>query len=117
MQTQAQQATSISEISERDVQRAIVDLLRWRGWMVRELSQPRMVSGDIVGVPDVIAFHSGHTLLIECKRPGGRLRDSQKRFIEEIDPHLDTTLQHMVASDIDEFQKVLLYHEQRCHLR
>ncbi len=30
--------------------------MRWHGWMVRELSQPRAVARDLIGMPDVIAF-------------------------------------------------------------
>jgi len=94
-------------LSERDIQRAIIDILRWHGWMVREISQPRVVSGDLVGVPDVIAFRYGHTLLIECKRPGGRIRQSQVNFSDEIKPHMAITLRYMLANDIDVFTAAL----------
>lgn len=94
-------------LSERDIQNAVIDLLRYRGWMVRELSQPRIVSGNLVGVPDVIAFRHGHTLLIECKRPGGKMRYSQCVFRDEIEPHLDATLRHMLVNDIDAFIRAL----------
>ena len=87
--------------SERDIQSAIVEILRWRGWMVREISQPHHVSRDLIGVPDLLCFRSGVTLLIECKRPGGKLRDSQKRFMDEISSHLRSTLWVLVASDVD----------------
>ena len=94
-------------LSERDIQRAIIDILRWHGWMVREISQPRVVSGDLVGVPDVIAFRHGHTLLVECKRPGGRMRQSQRQFEAEIKPHMAITLRYMLANDIDVFTAAL----------
>ena len=71
--------------------------------MVREISQPRMVTGDLIGIPDVIAFKHGRTLLIECKRPGGRLRKSQKRFIEEIEEHIDFSLNYIIANDVENF--------------
>ena len=90
-------------MKERDIQNAIVDLLRWRGWMVREISQPRMVSGDLVGVPDVIAWKRGVTLLIECKRPGGKLRASQIVFYEQITPHLANTLVYRLSDDFELF--------------
>ena len=79
--------------------------------MVREISQPRVVSGDLVGVPDVIAFRHGHTLLVECKRPGGKLRESQRRFIDEIEPHLYPTLSHVIANDVENFTRALDYIE------
>lgn len=87
--------------SERDIQHAIVAILRWRGWMVREISQPHHVSRDLIGVPDLICFRDGITMLIECKRKGGKLRDSQKQFLKEITPHLRSTLWILVADDVD----------------
>lgn len=92
-------------ITERNIQDAVVAWLRWHGWMVRELSQPRAVTRELVGVPDVIAFKLGVTLLIECKRPGGGLRPSQRQFINEIEPHQRETLVHLVVSDIDSFHR------------
>ena len=91
--------------SERNIQDAVVAWLRWHEWMVRELSQPRAVTRELVGVPDVIAFKLGVTLLIECKRPGGGLRPSQRQFINEIEPHQRETLVHLVVSDIDNFHQ------------
>lgn len=96
---------------ERDIQSAIVDLLRWRGWMVREISQPRMVSGDLVGVPDVIAWKRGVTLLIECKRPGGKRRASQTSFYEQITPHLADTLVYRLSDDFELFSSWLDHRE------
>lgn len=98
--------------SERNIQDAIVGRLRWRGWMVRELSQPRAVSGELVGVPDVIAWKMGVTLLIECKRPGGRARPSQVQFADEIEPHLRLSLNYVLVDDVDEFGEWL--HDVEC---
>lgn len=89
-------------IAERDIQHAIVSILRWRGWMVRELSQHTHVSGDLVGVPDLLCFRQGVTMLIECKRKGGKMRDSQKKFAEEIAGHLRSTLWLVLADDVDD---------------
>lgn len=97
--------------SERNIQDAIVGHLRWRGWMVRELSQPRAVSGELVGVPDVIAWKLGHTLLIECKRKGGRMRYSQVKFAQEIRQHERLTLFYVLMNDVDEFADFLRKHE------
>lgn len=97
--------------SERNIQQAIVARLRWHGWMVRELSQPRAVARDLVGMPDVIAWKAGHTLLIECKRPGGRVRPSQAQFAAEIEPHKRLTLVRLFAYDVDEFADFLRAHE------
>ena len=93
--------SKVDGISERNIQHAIVAILRWRGWMVREISQPHRVSHDLVGVPDLICFKNGITMLIECKAKGGRLRDSQKQFAKDITPHLRSTLWLIVADDVD----------------
>lgn len=99
------------KISERQIQDAIIHRLRVHGWMVRELSQPRAVSGELVGVPDVIAFKLGHTLLVEVKRPGGEIRASQRQFALEIEPHGAPTLAHWITSDVDDFARALNYLE------
>jgi hypothetical protein len=94
-------------VSERNLQEAIVARLRWHGWLVRELSQPQAVRRELIGIPDVVAFKDGCTLLIECKRPRGRMRASQTMFADELRPHLRTTLAYVVASDVDVFARWL----------
>lgn len=98
-------------ITERQVQDAIVARLRWHGWVVRELSQPAPVHGELIGVPDVIAWKMGHTLMIECKRPGGRARPSQVQFADEIAQHERLTLMLVLVDDVDEFADFLHKHE------
>lgn len=98
---------SAAGASERNIQSAIIDRLRWHGWMVRELSQPRAVSGSMVGMPDVIAFRHGHTLLIECKSKKGKLRASQHIFRAEILTHESSTLRYVVMNDVDAFARWL----------
>src|SRR5581483_3324266 len=54
------------------------------GCAVYRLSQAR-ASKQTPGLPDLIAFTPRHTmLLIETKRPGGRLRDAQRKFAERV---------------------------------
>jgi len=98
---------SATAASERNIQNAIIDRLRWHGWMVRELSQPRVVSGSMIGMPDVIAFRHGHTLLIECKSKKGKLRASQHIFKAEILTHEASTLRYVVMNDVDAFARWL----------
>jgi hypothetical protein len=92
-----------SNATERNVQDAIVARLRVHGWMVRELSQPQAVRGELVGVPDIVAWKMGVTMLVECKRPGGRVRPSQLSFEREIRSHEATTLRYIRTSDVDIF--------------
>lgn len=70
--------------------------------MVREMSQRHAVHGDMIGMPDVIAWKHGMTLLIECKKRGGRMRQSQKNFLVEITPHLGDKLHYLLAFNEDE---------------
>ena len=90
--------------------------MRWHGWMVRELSQPHAVARDLIGMPDVIAFKAGHTLLLECKRPGKKLRDSQKKFFFEVGEHLRLTLAWKLVTNVDEFSTWLILHERECDI-
>lgn len=89
--------------TERNVQNAIVERLAWHGWEVVEISQPSRVTGGLVGVPDLMAFKSGVTVLVEVKRPGGRVRESQHDFARRIGPHVGLTLCYCVANNVDEF--------------
>ncbi len=99
------------KISERQIQDAIIHRLRVHGWMVRTISQPRAVYGELSGFPDVIAFKLGHTLLIEVKRSKGKRRPSQTQFFEEIHAHRRLTLMCVLADDVDEFAGFLRTHE------
>lgn len=100
-----------AKIYERNIQAAVVHRLRWHGWMVREISQRNAVTGDLIGIPDVIAFKSGHTLMIECKRPGGKVRHSQIVFAAEIDDHAAITLTYALFDNSDKFATFLRSHE------
>lgn len=85
--------------------------LRWHGWMVREISQPHAVYGELSGFPDVIAFKAGHTLLVECKRPGGKTRKSQDIFFSQIERHERITLVCVLTDSVDAFAEFLRKHE------
>lgn len=95
------------DVSERNIQDAIKARLYLHGWEVFEISQPRAVVRELVGVPDLVAIKLGATLFIECKRPGGRLRDSQREFARRVEPHLRATLSYTQADDVDEFARWL----------
>lgn len=98
-----------SSATEREVQDAIVARLRVHGWMVRELSQPQAVRGELVGVPDIVAWKLGVTLLVECKRPyRSVVRPSQLAFEREIRPHESRTLRYIRTSDVDIFADWLI---------
>ncbi len=67
----------VGRVTERDTQRQIVELLRRAGWQVRVISQPTAARAQLVGLPDLIAFKHGVTLLVEVKSEKGKLRPAQ----------------------------------------
>jgi VRR-NUC domain len=64
---------------EKDVQRAVVQLLRLRHIRFFDTSQPRaaMVTA---GLPDLIVCPPGRLLFVEVKAPGGTLSRPQRAF-------------------------------------
>jgi hypothetical protein len=94
-------------VSERQIQDAIKERLYLHGWEVFEISQPRRVSGGIIGVSDLIGVKHGVTIFVESKKPGEDLRPSQVRFAERLRPHLRATLSYTKADDVDEFARWL----------
>jgi len=79
------QKMSQSDLTERKVQRRIVDLLRATGWHVTVTSTNRRVQRAIKGLPDIYATHRGYkrSLWVECKAPVGDVRDEQRTWMWE----------------------------------
>ena len=68
---------------ERDIVTAIRKYLASLGSDVFFWKEHGSVYGTN-GVPDIICCYKGRFLGLECKRPGGRLTELQKRAIEQI---------------------------------
>ena len=68
---------------ERDIVTAIRKYLASLGSDVFFWKEHGSVYGTN-GVPDIICCYKGRFLGLECKRPGGRLTELQKRAIEKI---------------------------------
>ena len=68
---------------ERDIVTAIKKYLASLGSDVFFWKEHGSVYGTN-GVPDIICCYKGRFLGLECKRPGGRLTELQKRAIEQI---------------------------------
>ena len=68
---------------ERDIVTAIKRYLLTLGDAVFFWKEHGSVYGAN-GVPDIICCYKGRFLGLECKRPGGRLTELQKRAIEKI---------------------------------
>ena len=79
-------------LSENDVERACIDLLRYRGYYVmRQQSglfktpDGRWVRIGTPGIPDYAALHARWPgFLMEVKRPGGELSPEQHSKVTEI---------------------------------
>ena len=68
---------------ERDIVTAIKKYLALLGSDVFFWKEHGSVYGTN-GVPDIICCYKGRFLGLECKRPGGRLTELQRRAIEKI---------------------------------
>ncbi len=70
------------ELKESDIKRQIQKYLKLRGIFNWNQWQGQF---SVPGVPDVIGILKGGRILgIEIKRPGGKIRDEQKAFIDRI---------------------------------
>lgn len=85
---------------EKDVQKAIADMLMMAGWLVIRInsggwhSDNRFLetykilnTNNSSGFPDLIAMKGNRFLLIECKSTDGKLRKTQKEFIDLAEYH------------------------------
>ena len=64
---------------EKDIERKAVTAAKARGWISYKFVSPQQR-----GVPDRIFFREGKTVLIEFKRPGGRLSKLQELQINRL---------------------------------
>lgn len=79
-------------MSERDIQRAIVDWLELWGfccWRVylgpRMIGKQLMAKNPMAGFPDIAGvFSDGRLFVIEVKSRRGRLSDDQERWLERL---------------------------------
>lgn len=92
--------------SEAAIQAACVEYLTLRGWFVVETSQRWAADPRMEGLPDVLAWREGVTLLCETKTRKGRLRPSQVEFAQQIAPHVAGTLVYAVIRSLDELMAV-----------
>ena len=70
--------------TETDIQNAIREYLRWRGWFVIRHQQGL---GCHKGLSDLTAIKNGRTVYIEVKAPKGKLSEWQLDFQADIEAH------------------------------
>ena len=86
---------------ERDVQADIVRYLRLRGYYVRITSKDIQGRAQESGLPHLLAFKDNTLLMVECKRPGGKMRPSQQEFISDIQPHIGRNIRYILADNVE----------------
>lgn len=82
----------LPKLSENDVERQCLDLLRVRGWYVIRLqtglfktADNRWIKVGTKGMPDYVAIHPRYpAFLLETKRPGKALREEQAKLHWEL---------------------------------
>lgn len=98
------------QASEADFQRAVMDLMRLRGWTfahIRAMPNSRgrwsvPYEGD-PGLPDIIAARDGEVLGVELKRHGEHPSPQQRRWLTALGFHGRLwTPTHMHSGEIQE---------------
>lgn len=101
-------------LREDDVERACLDLLRYRGYYPVRLQSGLFKTPDgrwtrvgEPGIPDYIAAHGSYpAVFVEVKRPGGALSTEQRDKIGELE------LWRLAVATVDSVEALLSYLEQ-----
>lgn len=102
------------KVSERQLQAAIVELAKWKGWLVFhpmpvQNSAGRWrtaVQGDI-GFPDLVMAHKDHgVLFVELKTTVGRISEFQQKWIDTLEA-AGANVYVWRPRDIQEARKIL----------
>ena len=98
----------IKPTSERYVQRQVILYLRKFGWHAINTSGAWRAARGMAGFPDIIAFKTGSTILIECKSATGELRPAQEKFKKRLMPCLGYYLSYYIAK-AGEFEDFIVW--------
>jgi hypothetical protein len=110
------------QLSENDVERACLGLLRLRGYWVirvhtgtfRTADAKRWIKAADKGTPDYCAVHERYPgFLLEVKRPGAALSPEQRLKIREIE--MGYRLPVVVVESVEEMAAWLAKHEGRSY--
>lgn len=83
-------------MKESEIQRGIIEYLRYTGWFVFKIHQSL---GSYKGIADLYAIKNGRGHWIEVKTEKGRLSENQKAFKTDIETHGGSFL---IARSIDD---------------
>jgi hypothetical protein len=82
-------------VSEKDLQRAIIDLAHLLGWRVAHFRPSQTgarwvtaVSADGVGFPDLVLARKGHVVIAELKASKGRISPAQAEWLAALQPEI-----------------------------
>lgn len=89
------------EISENDIKRQVKNYLNIKGWFNFHILQG---IGAFKGIPDRIAIKNGRVILLEIKKPGGKLSEHQQRFKESMER---AGGEYYVVRSLEEIMKIL----------
>ena len=86
-----------TDLSEAEIQREVVKHLRDAGWVVTVFATPSRKYKQERDWPDVVASADDTTLLLELKKPTGRLTPGQLEFRAKVTPLLGPHLHYRVV--------------------
>ena len=90
-------------MKEAELRKAIRDKARQEyGCLVFDTSQSRPQGKHLAGLPDLLIWGPGRFLSLEVKQEGGKLRDSQWDFIEDVKPLCGEHVQHALIDCIEQ---------------
>jgi Holliday junction resolvase len=69
---------------ESDIQRQIIQMLKWHGWFAIKIHQSL---GSYKGIADVYALKDGRHIWVEVKTPKGKQSDPQVKFQRDVEFH------------------------------
>ena len=106
-------SVSILKIKEKDLQKTILDWLRWRkifcwrnnsGAMVSEYKgKKRFMRFGLEGSPDIFAVKFGRIVGIEVKSPTGTMSEAQEKFKEEFEKAGGSYVLAKSLEDVEKF--------------
>lgn len=125
---QSREIRAQTGVTEKDIQDAMIDLLRLSGWLVLRINGGSMTVGNEggngrsryvrfaywygpgcesdSGIPDIIAMRNGRCILVEVKRPDkrGNLSAHQRSFQQAA---VEVGAEHYVLCSVDELATLL----------
>lgn len=104
-------------MKEQDIQNQLAEYLIHKGYLTVRINSgmfsigKRFIrayiiknSGKSTGMPDLIAFKDGNYLMIEVKKPKGKVSDSQKQFYNLVESF---RLKYYIIESLNELEAIL----------